>query len=108
MNSLTLNDTLTLLENNALQNADYSSSLALGSNLNSNVSLTYAAKVLSGSPVEIIYKSSISEIFKNFVSIDLDNMNEQKKAVLNQVVRCDLVCLIPFKMCLPAILDTLS
>jgi hypothetical protein len=71
----------------ACKNIPKSVAVALASFLTTNTSLANAAPVLSAAPVEIILQSSPSQLVSNLASIDLGNMNQNKKGLLaNQVI----------------------
>jgi hypothetical protein len=76
-----MDDTLALLTKlNEPLDPDFA--LTLGSNLDANVSIDQAAKVLSAAPMEIILQSSPDAIINNIQNIDFGNMDDSKISVL--------------------------
>lgn len=81
LDSLSMDDTLAFLTK-LNQPLDPEFALTLGSNLDANVSIDQAAKVLSAAPTEIILQSSPEAIINNIQNIDFDNMDDSKISVL--------------------------
>jgi hypothetical protein len=76
-----MDDTLALLSK-LNEPLDPEFALTLGSNLDANVSIDQAAKVLSAAPTEIILQSSPDAIINNIQNIDFGNMDDSKISVL--------------------------
>ena len=89
LSTLTLTDTLSLLNSAALpvSTIDTNTALTFGSKRPSNVTLPQCAKVLSGSPIQIILNSSPTPILSSLNSIDFVNLGTAQFSTLANVVR---------------------
>jgi hypothetical protein len=87
-----VSDTVNILKQ--AQNLDASFAQVLGSKLPATTSINDASKVLSAAPVEIILNSKPSDIVNNLASIDLGNMDVNKKSVLAKQVIFRIINLI--------------
>ncbi len=87
-----MSDTVNILKQ--AQNLDASFAQVLGSKLPATTSINDASKVLSAAPVEIILNSKPSDIVNNLASIDLGNMDVNKKSVLAKQVIFRIINLI--------------
>ena len=84
LSSLSTADTINILQQ--ANNLDASFAQVLGANLPPTTSINDASKVLSAAPVEIILSSQPADIVNNLASIDLGNMDVNKKSVLAKQV----------------------
>lgn len=61
---------------------DLASALTIGPKLPINTPFADAAKVMSAAPIEILTKSTPSEIAKNLANVDFNNMGTSKQAAI--------------------------